>query len=116
MAERILPPVEHWPMILPPDCPACDGTDHVNYSGPATSLEDDGPVMLWECGECCAEWAIPAHHWPVLDGPDCPYCASVFTCWATYAPEHCGDLWLCEHGHEFVLTPEGLIVLPEDAA
>ncbi|KAB2386425.1 hypothetical protein [Actinomadura montaniterrae] len=110
----ILPPAEHWPVLAGPDCPGCGGTDWVNYSGSVTSLED-GLVLLFECGECCTEWAIPAHHWPVLCGPDCPTCGSLNTCWATYAPEHPGDLWTCDNGHEFVLDPEGIIILPEDA-
>ncbi|WP_433467014.1 hypothetical protein [Spirillospora sp. CA-128828] len=112
-----LPPVEQWPILTGPDCPDCGATDYVRWRGSALGLDYNGdPVNLWECGECCGEWAVPAHHWPVTDGPDCPYCRTDVTCWATLAPDVPGDLWTCHNGHEFVLTLEGLIVLPEDAA
>ncbi|QKW35002.1 hypothetical protein HUT06_13990 [Actinomadura sp. NAK00032] len=112
-----LPPADQWPILTGPDCPNCDVPDDVTWQGAATDLDYGGaPVHLWQCGGCCAEWAIPAHHWAVLDGPDCPYCRTEVTCWAALAPDALGDLWTCEHGHEFVLTPEGRIILPEDAA
>ncbi len=60
----------------------------------------------WRCRACPADFSIPAVRWPVLDGPDCPSCRTEVTCWAALAPDALGDLWTCEHGHEFVLTPE----------
>ncbi|KAB2371123.1 hypothetical protein [Actinomadura montaniterrae] len=110
----ILPPADNWPILAPPDCPSCETSTEVTWSGRATSLDDGAEVLLWECGGCCTDWCIPAKYWPTLDGPDCPTCGSLNTCWATYAPEHPGDLWTCDNGHEFVLDPEGLIFLPED--
>ncbi|WP_433328207.1 hypothetical protein [Spirillospora sp. CA-294931] len=87
----------------------------MTWSGPAVSLDTSQPVNLWECGACCTEWAIPVTHWPVLHGPDCPFCGSQITTWAALAPEHNGDLWLCEWGHEYLHTPDGLIVVPGEA-
>lgn len=109
------PPVEQWPLLAAPDCPTCQRPTEVAWIGPAT-LADGAEVNVWRCRACPADFSIPAVYWPVLDGPDCPHCHTEVTCWAALAPDALGDLWTCEHGHEFVLTPEGLIVLPEDAA
>lgn len=109
------PPVEQWPLFTPPDCPTCQCPADVAWIGPAT-LADGAQVNVWRCRACPADWHIPVTRWPVQDGPDCPYCRTEVTCWAALAPDHTGDLWTCQHGHEFVLTPEGLIILPEDAA
>ncbi|XVQ08117.1 hypothetical protein ACQP1W_36945 [Spirillospora sp. CA-255316] len=109
------PPAEHWPLLTPPDCPTCQRPADVVFIGPATAL--DGPeVNVWRCRACPADWTIPVTHWPVLDGPGCPNCQSTVTCWAALDLDQWGDLWVCEHGREFTLTPEGLIILPEDAA
>lgn len=110
-----LPPVHHWPILTCPDCPLCDRPADTAFIGPATTAAGDH-VTAWQCRACRHDWTIPAHHWPVTDGPDCPYCRTEVTCWAALAPDTLGDLWTCEHGHEFVLTPEGRIILPEDAA
>jgi hypothetical protein len=109
----IFPPVANWPILTPPDCPTCRTCTDVTWTGHATDMDDGSPVLLWECRACTADWCIPTQYWPVLDGADCPYCASPNTCWATVAPEHPGDLWTCDYGHEFVLTPEGLIITPD---
>ncbi|MES9606169.1 hypothetical protein [Actinomadura sp. NPDC000929] len=110
-----LPPVEQWPIITGPDCPLCERPADVVYIGPATTPAGKA-VTCWQCRACRHDWTIRAHHWPVQDGPDCPYCLTEVTCWAALAPDTPGDLWTCHNGHEFVLTPEGLIILPEDAA
>ncbi|GGT58137.1 hypothetical protein [Actinomadura citrea] len=109
------PPVEQWPVLAAPDCPTCQCPADVAWIGPATSATGT-EANVWHCRSCRAEIYVPVTHWPVLDGPDCPYCRTVVTCWAALALDIPGDLWTCEHGHEFVLTPEGLIILPEDAA
>ncbi|MFC9975210.1 hypothetical protein ACFVH6_30380 [Spirillospora sp. NPDC127200] len=111
----LFPPADLWPVLQPPDCPNCQTTADVVFLGPADRL-DGGEATVWHCRTCPADWAIPATWWPVSDGPDCPTCHTSFTCWAAIDPDHLGDLWLCEHAHEFVVTPEGLIVLPKDAA
>ncbi|MDL4772482.1 hypothetical protein [Actinomadura xylanilytica] len=108
------PPVQQWPVLDGPDCPFCARPDHVRWAGPATY--PGAEVTGWECRNCLGTWTISITHWPVLDGPDCPHCLTPVTCWAAIEPDHHGDLWTCEHGHEFVLTPEGLVILPEDAA
>lgn len=109
------PPAEQWPVVQEPDCPTCQTTSQVVFIGPATFL-DGGEANVWHCRACPADWAIPITRWPVNDGPDCPYCDRPGTVWAALAPDDLGDLWVCEHAHEFVLTPEGLIILPEEAA
>jgi hypothetical protein len=111
-----LPPVEQWPMVTPPDCPTCQRPTDVVWIGPATfgTGTDGAEVNVWRCRACPADWFIPVTYWPVLDGPACPYCRTEVTCWAALALDHGGDLWTCEHGHEFALTPEGLIIPAED--
>ena len=111
-----VPPVTQWPVMLAPDCPDCQRPDDVTWYAPAISLDTGAEVNLWQCGACCAVWPIPVTRWPVLDGPDCPYCLTPVTCWAAIDPDNAGDLWTCEHGHEFTLTPDGLIIRAEDAA
>ncbi|MFG2002113.1 hypothetical protein ACGFNU_23475 [Spirillospora sp. NPDC048911] len=112
------PPPDQWPILTGPHCPACqtDAPGDVVWIGTANDLDTGDKVHLWTCRACCTDWTIPITHWPILDGPDCPYCATESTFWAAIDPDHDGDLWMCEQGHEFVLTPEGVIVLPEDAA
>ncbi|KAB2347257.1 hypothetical protein [Actinomadura rudentiformis] len=107
----IFPPVDQWPVLQPPDCPTCQATTGVVFIGPADRI-DGGTVNLWHCRACPADWTTPITHWPVLDGPDCPYCNSTDTCWAAIAPDHRGDLWTCPQDHEFVLTPEGIVITP----
>ncbi|MEU9870679.1 hypothetical protein AB0C87_22815 [Actinomadura sp. NPDC048021] len=109
------PPPDQWPVLAPPDCPTCQRTADVAWIGPAT-LANGAEVNVWRCRACPADWTIPVTHWPVTGGPDCPSCLTEVTCWAALAPDTPGDLWTCEHGHEFILTAEGLIILPEDAA
>lgn len=108
------PPVEQWPMVSPPDCPRGQHHADVVWIGPAT-YQDGAEVNVWRCRVCRHDWPIRITRWPVEDGPDCPYCRTEDTCWAALAPDTSGDLWTCGNGHEFVLTPEGLIILPEDA-
>ncbi|WP_433474973.1 hypothetical protein ACQPZP_40900 [Spirillospora sp. CA-142024] len=108
------PPVEQWPTVTPPDCPLCQRPADAVWIGPAT-YQDGTEVNVWRCRACRHDWHIPTRHWPVLNGPDCPYCLTKDTCWAAHAPDVPGDLWTCDNGHEFVLTPEGLIILPEEA-
>ena len=116
----ILPPIEQWPLILPPDCPHCGRPDDVDWTrttpAPPGEFGDAAQVNRWQCRACRAEWAIPVTRWPVLDGPDCPTCLTPVTYWAALAPDHYGDLWVCRYGHEFVLTPDGLIFLPWETA
>ncbi|GLZ09610.1 hypothetical protein Acsp03_70760 [Actinomadura sp. NBRC 104412] len=107
------PPAEQWPVLGGPDCPTCQRWTEVTFIAPTTTL-DGTDLNTWHCRACRTDWAIPITRWPVLDGPGCPTCHSTATCWAALDPDQGGDLWLCEHGHEFVLTPEGLIILPED--
>ncbi|WP_026400704.1 hypothetical protein [Actinomadura rifamycini] len=109
------PPIDQWPTVHEPDCPTCQAATEVTYIGPAT-YADGTEVTTWHCRPCRTDWAIPVTHWPVLNGPDCPICQTPGTFWATIAADHHGDLWICPRDHEFVLTREGLIVLPEDAA
>jgi hypothetical protein len=108
------PPAEQWPVLQPSYCPTCQTTADVVFIGPATTLTGT-QVNVWRCRACPADFTIAITHWPVLDGPDCPYCDSTATAWAALEPDQGGDLWTCPRGHEFVLTPEGLIILPEDA-
>ncbi|WP_412516481.1 hypothetical protein K8Z49_37915 [Actinomadura madurae] len=108
-----VPPVEQWPLLTPPDCPTCQRPTGTAWIGPAT-MANGAEVNVWHCRACPADWAIPVIHWPVLDGPECPFCLTPVTCWAALAPDALGDLWTCEHGHEFVLTPEGLVIPPQD--
>ncbi|GLZ14186.1 hypothetical protein Acsp04_44210 [Actinomadura sp. NBRC 104425] len=109
------PLAEQWPLLTAPDCPTCQRPADVVFIGPATTC-DGTEVNVWHCRTCPADWAIPVTHWPVQDGPDCPYCLTPATCWAAIDPDNAGDLWTCQNGHEFTLTPEGLIILPGDAA
>lgn len=110
------PPVEQWPTVHGPVCNTCDTDAKVNWRGTATDVDTGEPVTLWECGGCRSDWCVPVTHWPVLEGPNCPVCGIEHTFWAAMAPDRNGDLWMCEGDHEFVLTLEGLIVIPEDAA
>ncbi|MFF5265384.1 hypothetical protein ACFY4C_41420 [Actinomadura viridis] len=109
------PPPEQWPLLTGPDCRRCQDPAEVVRVGPTTTLTGT-QVNVWHCRACLADWTIPVTHWPVLDGPNCPHCDTTVTCWAAIAPDYLGDLWLCEHGHEFVLTPEGLVIISEDGA
>ncbi|MGP4030257.1 hypothetical protein [Actinomadura sp. 3N407] len=109
------PPVEQWPMVTPPDCPLCQRPADVVWIGPAT-YTGGAEVNVWHCRGCRHDWHIPVTRWPVESGPDCPYCLTKVTCWAAHAPDTPGDLWTCENAHEFVLTPDGDIVQPKDAA
>lgn len=103
------PPVEQWPVLAAPDCPTCRRSADVAWIGPATFAEGD-EVNVWRCRACPTDWFIPVTRWPVQDGPACPYCLTEVTCWAGLAPDTLGDLWTCEHGHEFVLTAEGIVI------
>ncbi|MEW2353063.1 hypothetical protein [Spirillospora sp. NPDC029432] len=105
------PPVHHWPVLSAPDCPTCQTHTEVVYTGLADRL-DGGQATVWHCRPCSTDFAILATRWPVTEGPDCPYCGTDATTWAAIEPDRMGDLWLCGYGHEFVLTPEGLIVPP----
>ncbi|GAA2631032.1 hypothetical protein SMC26_23695 [Actinomadura fulvescens] len=109
------PPADQWPVLNAPDCPTCQTTTDVVFIGPADRI-DGGQVNVWHCRTCPADWTIPVTHWPVTSGPACPYCHTAVTCWAAIEPDQLGDLWLCEHGHEYVLTPEGLVITPGDEA
>lgn len=80
-----------------PACPACQTPTTVVYIGPADRL-DGGQATVWHCRICPHDFAIPA------------------TCWAAINPDRLGDLWTCQHSHEFVLTPEGLVITPGDGA
>ncbi|MUN35475.1 hypothetical protein [Actinomadura litoris] len=111
----IFPPVQQWPILAGPDCPTCGRDTDVTWIGPTTTATG-AEVSVWHCRACPTDWPIPTTRWPVLDGPDCPRCHTEITSWAALAPNHGGDLWTCHHGHEFVHTPEGLIILPGDAA
>jgi hypothetical protein len=111
----IFPPDQQWPVPVAPDCPTCARPTGVTWIGNATT-NGGADLSVWHCRTCPTTWTIPATHWPVLDGPDCPYCYTAVTCWAALDPDHAADLWTCEHGHEFILTPEGMIILPEDVA
>ncbi|WUI00958.1 hypothetical protein OHR68_03810 [Spirillospora sp. NBC_00431] len=104
------PPVQQWPILTPPDCPTCQRPADVVWDGPATLAGVD--LNAWHCDACSDFWDIPVTHWPVTDGPDCPYCRTEVTCWAALAPDTLGDLWTCEHGHEFVLTFDGFVITP----
>lgn len=109
----IFPPVQQWPVLAPPDCPACGRDRDVTWIGPAT-MANGAEVGVWHCRACPADWPIPITRWPVLDGPDCPTCNTEITSWAALAPDHAGDLWTCHHGHEFVLTAEGIVIATDD--
>ncbi|MFI0367572.1 hypothetical protein ACH35V_06805 [Actinomadura sp. 1N219] len=109
------PPVQQWPIVTPPDCPLCDRPADVVFIGPAT-LYDGAEVNAWHCRACRHDWHIPVTRWPVEDGPNCPHCLTRDTFWAALALDIPGDLWHCTYGHEFVLTPAGDIVRPQDAA
>ncbi|MFD0687357.1 hypothetical protein [Actinomadura fibrosa] len=111
----LFPPPQQWPVLQPPDCPTCQTGADVVFIGDADRI-DGGQANIWHCRSCPDDFATTITFWPVLEGPDCPYCGQGFTCWAAIDPDHGGDLWTCEHGHEFVVDPEGLIVLPKDAA
>ncbi|GLZ05279.1 hypothetical protein Acsp03_27450 [Actinomadura sp. NBRC 104412] len=110
-----VPPAEQWPLLTGPDCPRCDRPTDVEWIGSATSL-DGTEVSVWHCHACPADWTIRTTLWPVLDGPDCPTCDRPGTVWAALDPDEGGDLWICPDGHEFTLTPEGLIILPGEGA
>jgi len=111
------PPVEQWPLLAAPDCPTCQRPTEVAWIGPAT-LADGAQVNVWRCRASPRRLLHPRRLLgPSSTGPNCPHSPPTeVTCWAALAPDALGDLWTCEHGHEFVLTSEGLIVLPEDAA
>ncbi|WP_067475301.1 hypothetical protein [Actinomadura hibisca] len=111
-----LPPSAQWPALIGPWCPMCDRADRMRWTG-AGHDPDGTDINTWRCRGCGTELWTETTWWPVYDGPDCPTCHTPVTCWGAIAPDHLGDLWLCEYAHEFILTPEGLIVLPgEDAA
>jgi hypothetical protein len=112
------PPRELWPTTTPPDCTGCERPDDVEWNGYAHLLDHDHDALMWFCNGCCAEWGTLTTHWPVNDGPDCPVCDSPATRWTDIDPDHLGDTWTCDAGHEFVLDPEGFVYVPSagDAA
>jgi hypothetical protein len=78
----------------------------------APSLDTGHDVHVWLCDACADPFLIDATTWPVLDGPDCPVCETPITRWTGIDPDHYGDAWTCEHGHGFVLDPEGFVFVP----
>ncbi len=115
----IIPPgfpnLTYWPVGAPgPDCPYCFTDQPAAWLGLAHGPEfpDRPDLHLWKCGACRTCFTVRAGYWPVLDGPDCPVCETPATRWQAIDPDHTGDRWVCEAGHEFVLDPEGFIYLP----
>ena len=108
-----MPPPEHWPVVTPPDCPLCQRHTDVAWIGPAT-YRDGTDVNAWHCHGCRHDWHIPVTRWSVDDGPDCPTCLTAVTGWAAMDPDRRGDRWICRNGHEFVLTDEGLVIVPDN--
>ncbi|MFC4906604.1 hypothetical protein [Actinomadura gamaensis] len=110
-----MPPTDQWPIPDGADCAYCDSNQHTRWTGYEFHQYSE-PVAwiperhIWRCRACGAETRTPVTYWPTDDGPDCPTCLSPVTCWATFDPDHDGDLWICEHAHEFTLTPEGIVI------
>ena len=113
VAPQGYPPPQEWPVRQGPDCSECKSADNVTWLGAGVEPATGASVNLWRCGNCRNQWPVPITHWPVLDGPDCPICQTPGTVWSAIAAQQKGDLWVCDDGHEFVVTIEGLVIPPE---
>ncbi len=105
-----VPPPSFWPATVAADCWHCNRPDAVTWHGLTTILGVQ--VHVWYCRACDHMFFTRLTCWPVLDGPDCPVCEIPATRWTGMDPDHDGDAWTCEAGHEFVLDPEGFIYVP----
>ncbi|MCP2343391.1 hypothetical protein [Actinomadura rupiterrae] len=103
-----MPPTGQWPIPDGADCAGCSSNQHTRWAGYDFTVTP--ALHLWRCRACRAVTRTPVTYWPANDGPDCPSCLSAVTCWATFDPDHAGDLWICENAHEFTLTPEGIVI------
>ncbi len=108
--QRNSPPPQEWPVRQGPDCATCKIADNVTWLGAGVDPTTGASANLWRCDNCRNQWYVLITHWPVLDGPDCPICQTPGTVWVAVAAQQQGDLWVCDYGHNFVVTIEGLVI------